>query len=599
MSDFQNSAAGSWQRPELLGTVIAVRGPQASVGLAAAPLGSQSPRVTVGKFLGIRAEKSLLVGVVTDVALQAEPVSNGEQSITVAALDVIGEIEDCDLESAHFRRGLTNYPAIGDPVTFVDSRELRLVFNMSGRAVIDVGCLQQDSELRAYVNADDMMSKHFAVLGTTGVGKSCGVALILQETIKARPDLRVLVLDIHNEYRASLGDKAQVLSPSNIKLPFWLFNFEEIVDIFFGARPGLEEEVDILSEVIPLAKASYGQIGSTPGRLPIKRADSGTMRYTVDIPLPYRIADLMSLLDARMGKLENRASRMVYHKLITRIETISTDARYAFMFENANVGGDTMAETLGMIFRQPANGVPATIMQLAGFPSEVVDAVVSVLCRMAFELGLWSDGANPLLMICEEAHRYISADHAVGFGPTRRAISRIAKEGRKYGVYLGLISQRPAELDPTILSQCSTLFAMRMTNDRDQSLLRSAVSDAAANLLSFLPWLGTGEVFAFGEGVALPTRLRFRDLPAASLPRSEAVSGESVEDRAIAGQESLSSVVERWRGISARKPAPERPGEDLRQNVETAQPALLRRTIGDLDQLRRSSLLGGERLGNS
>jgi hypothetical protein len=135
-----------------------------------------------------------------------------------------------------------------------------------------------------------------------------------------------------------------------------------------------------------------------------------------------------------------------------------------------------------------------TIMQLAGFPAEVVDSVVSVLCRMAFDFGLWSDGASPLLFVCEEAHSYASADRNVGFGPTRKAVSRIAKEGRKYGVHLALITQRPAELDATIISQCNTLFAMRLANDRDQALLRSAVSDAAANLLSFVPSLGTREV---------------------------------------------------------------------------------------------------------
>ena len=128
-----------------------------------------------------------------------------------------------------------------------------------------------------------------------------------------------------------------------------------------------------------------------------------------------------------------------------------------------------------------------TIMQLAGFPAEVVDAVVSVLCRMAFDFGLWSDGAFPLLFVCEEAHRYASADRSIGFGPTRKAISRIAKEGRKYGVFLGLVTQRPAELDATIISQCCTLFAMRMANERDQAIVRSAVSDAAANLLAFVP----------------------------------------------------------------------------------------------------------------
>jgi DNA helicase HerA-like ATPase len=191
-----------------------------------------------------------------------------------------------------------------------------------------------------------------------------------------------------------------------------------------------------------------------------------------------------------------------------------------------------------------------TIMQLAGFPSEVVDAVVSVLGRMAFDFGLWSDGALPLLFVCEEAHRYASADKNVGFGPTRRAISRIAKEGRKYGVFLGLISQRPAELDPTIISQCSTLFVMRMANDRDQAIIRSAVSDAAANLLSFIPSLGTREVFAFGEAVKVPTRLRFKELPAKARPKSDSVSAADSEFGRLVDQKFVDVVVDRWRGAT-------------------------------------------------
>jgi len=147
----------------------------------------------------------------------------------------------------------------------------------------------------------------------------------------------------------------------------------------------------------------------------------------------------------------------------------------------------------------------------------------------------------------------MAADHSIGFAPTRRSISRIAKEGRKYGVFLGLVSQRPAELDSTILSQCSTLFAMRMTNDRDQALLRSAVADTAANFLSFLPSLGTSEAFAFGEGVALPTRLKFRRLPAHLLPKSETASPG--EDGEVADQHTMSAVVDRWRGRTIRQRA--------------------------------------------
>src|SRR6185503_16362819 len=145
--------------------------------------------------------------------------------------------------------------------------------------------------------------------------------------------------------------------------------------------PGVPEELEILTEVIPLAKGVYTQYQHSD-RLGLKRLDSNTNVYTTDTPVPYRLVDLISLIDQRMGRLENRSSRIVYHKLISRIETVRNDPRYTFMFENANVGGDTMAEVISHLFRLPANGRPMTIMQLAGFPAEVVDSVVSVLCRM-------------------------------------------------------------------------------------------------------------------------------------------------------------------------------------------------------------------------
>jgi DNA helicase HerA-like ATPase len=207
-----------------------------------------------------------------------------------------------------------------------------------------------------------------------------------------------------------------------------------------------------------------------------------------------------------------------------------------------------MEEVLSHLFRLPLDGVPISVMQLAGFPSEVVDSVVSAICRMAFDLGVWSDGANPMLIMCEEAHRYMSSDARSSFGPTRRSISRIAKEGRKYNVSLGIVTQRPAELDPTILAQCSTLFVMRLTNDRDQQILESAVSDTSSGLLSLIPSLGTGEAFVFGEGVSLPTRFALSPLDAERLPRSDmSMVDGGVTDRK---QASLSTIIERWRGLS-------------------------------------------------
>jgi DNA helicase HerA-like ATPase len=521
-------------------------------------------RATVGRFISIHCATSTIVAMITEVSCEDLPSS--DNYIASASVDLLGEISGPP-ERRKFQRGVTHYPTIGDAVDLISNQELRTIYTPTSSDQINVGTLQQDRSITAYVNVEEMLSKHFAVLGSTGVGKSTGVSLLINEILKARPSLRIFLLDVHNEYGRCFGERALVLNPRNLKLPFWLFNFEEIVDVLFGGRPGVPEELDILAEVIPQAKGIYTQYQNSD-RLGLKRAEK-QIGYTVDTPVPYRLVDLISLIDERMGKLENRSSRIIYHKLISRIEAVRNDPRYAFMFDNANVGGDTMAEVISYLFRLPANGKPMTIMQLAGFPAEVVDSVVSVLCRMAFDFGLWSDGVSPLLFVCEEAHRYASADRNIGFGPTRKAVSRIAKEGRKYGVYLGLVTQRPAELDATIISQCNTLFAMRLANDRDQALLRSAVSDAAANLLSFIPSLGTREVLAFGEGVALPTRLRFKDVPAHQLPRSEATIATAPSATTGHDMHFVSAVLDRWRGATSHRDVPNDPGISDRPAART------------------------------
>src|SRR5438876_6498375 len=535
------------------GRVISVRGSLARVGLlAVSPMPVSEARATVGRFISIRcAAATTIIAMITEVSCENQPSS--DEYMATASVDLLGEISGG--ERPKFQRGVTNYPTIGDAVDLVTAEDLRTVYAPSGSDQINVGTLQQDRSVIAYVDVEEMLSKHFAVLGSTGVGKSTSVSLLLNEILKARPNLRVFLLDVHNEYGRCFGDRALVLNPRNLKLPFWLFNFEEIVDVLFGGRPGVPEELDILAEVIPLAKGIYTQYQNSD-RIGLKRLDPKAIGYTVDTPVPYRLVDLISLIDERMGKLENRSSRIIYHKLISRIDTVRNDPRYTFMFDNANVGGDTMAEVIGHLFRLPANGRPMTIMQLAGFPAEADDSVAPARCRLAFDFGLWSDGVSPLLFVCEEAHRYASADRSIGFRPTRKAVSRIAKEGRKYGVYLGLVTQRPAELDSTIISQCSTLFAMRMANERDPGIVRSAVSDAAANLLSFVPSLGTREVLAFGEGVALPTRLRFKEVPENLIPQSQAVINASTDPSSAMTQDFISSVLERWRAATSHRDVP-------------------------------------------
>jgi hypothetical protein len=176
-----------------------------------------------------------------------------------------------------------------------------------------------------------------------------------------------------------------------------------------------------------------------------------------------------------------------------------------------------------------------------------MNVVISVLCRLTFDLGVWGRGSLPITLVCEEAHRYAPNDARLGFEPTRRALARIAKEGRKYGISLGLVTQRPSELDPTILSQCNTLFAMRLGNDLDQQVLRASTSENSMSLFDFLPSLGDGEAIALGQGVPMPMRIRFRQLGDQRVPSGKRATFSSAWSGEPIGREFLDKVVSRWR----------------------------------------------------
>ena len=180
---------------------------------------------------------------------------------------------------------------------------------------------------------------------------------------------------------------------------------------------------------------------------------------------------------------------------------------------------DDVGAVISNVFRIPTRGLPITILKLAGLPNEVVNSVVSVLARLAFEVAFWCVGNYEVSVICEEAHRYIPSGQGNDFAPARRAISRIAKEGRKYGASLGVISPRPSELDPTVLSQCSTTFAMRLANENDKKIIADAVGSSALSMIALLPSIADREAVAFGEALAMPMRMKFSDLALQSKER--------------------------------------------------------------------------------
>jgi uncharacterized protein len=546
----QERRAADQPNARALGHVVQCDGARATI---AANIGKDEVSLagawTVGKLISINLGSTRTVGLIYAIERAQRVWEDEGGNPLMISVELIGEVRDRD-GAPFFDRGVTEYPHIGALAHRIRSRDLRAIYDLGGRRSIGIGHLAQDPSIDACLAVDETLNRHFAVVGTTGVGKSTAVSLLLRKTIASRPDLRVLILDPHNEFAASLPEQCVRVDTNSLDLPFWLFRLEELVEVLYRGREPIAEEVDLLRDVITHAKHLYRNPGSA-GTLR-RPSDGGSI--TVDTPVPYRMADVIREIDDRMGQLEAKNDRPHYRQLRARVDAAVSDPRYRFMF-SSHLIEDSIHETIGRIFRIPSEGRPVTCFEMAGLPSEVVNSVCSVLARLAFDLALWSDGRLKLLVLCEEAHRYMPADHRLGFAPTRHALARIAKEGRKYGCYLGVVTQRPGDLDPTVLSQCSTVFAMRLANEQDQAIIRSAIADSSASTLTFLSAMGQREAIAFGDGVATTMRMKFEELPSELLPGTKDGAGRS--QRQESGDASmddvdLASVVERMRNAGKR-----------------------------------------------
>jgi len=525
----------------ILGHVIQCDGAHATIATTTAGSKSQEAgQWSVGKFISISLATTRTVGLVHDVHIDGSWHEEGDNRMLVH-VDLIGEVRDGE-EGAPptFDRGIAQYPHIGAIAHRIRQRDLAAIYEVGGHDAVPIGNLSQDESVLAHIAMGRTLSRHFAVVGSTGVGKSTAVSLLLHKAIEARPNLRVLILDPHNEFASAFPDKAVTLDSDTLDLPFWMFRLEELVEVLYLGREPIVEEVELLRDLIPAAKAEHRGAGNVSLR---RTAEAGGI--TADTPIPYRMADVMRILDERVGLLDSRDLRPVYRTLRQRLDSAMRDPRFRFMF-GARIIEDNITSAIGRIFRIPAQGKPVTCFHMAGMPSEVVNSVCSVLARLAFDLTLWGKGQIELLVLCEEAHRYMPVDPRMGFAPTRHALARIAKEGRKYGCYLGVVTQRPGELDPTIFSQCSTVFAMRLPNEQDQAIIRSAISDASASALSFLSSMGQREAIAFGDGVAATMRMKFEFLDRRYIPGS--ITRERTEpENEGSGDLDLNSIVERMR----------------------------------------------------
>ena len=486
----------------------------------------------VGSQVKIRIGSSWLVASVR--SLRMDPATGA----IVAFIDFLGEGDEERLTGRlyKFRRGVTRYPVPGAEVFPASSMDMHDVYAASDRPSVEIGTVFPTKDIRGALFIDALLGKHFALLGSTGTGKSTSAALILHRICEMAPEGHIVMIDPHGEYSAAFETNGAIYDVSNLAMPYWLMNFEEHCEVFVtSSGSNRQMDADILAKCLLAAKAK-------------NRAAEGVSKLTVDSPIPYLLSDLTNLIQTEMGKLDKAGDSAPYMRLKTKIDEIKADPRYSFMFSGMLVA-DTMADFIARVFRLPGNGKPISIIDVSGVPSEITSVVVSVLSRMVFDHAIWSRGETqrPVLLVCEEAHRYVPNERNADSSSVGRILSRIAKEGRKYGVSLGLITQRPSDLAEGVLSQLGTIIAMRLNNERDQAFVKAAMPEGSRGFLDSIPALRNREAIVCGEGVSIPIRVALDTLEEHKRPASGDPLFSELWKRTGGEEDSLARTIKRWR----------------------------------------------------
>ena len=524
-----------------IGIVMEIAGSGSQVSLDAARLHKLSthhdPSIAMAGQVGAQI-KIKIGGTWLLASIRSQKMHSREQGVIIAAVDFLGEGDEEKLTGRifNFRRGVTRYPVPGSEVYAVSSADLKQVYAADSRPNVEIGTVFPTKDIRGALYVDAMLGKHFALLGSTGTGKSTSAALILHKICDVAPEGHIVMVDPHGEYSAAFKKNGALFDVNNLAMPYWIMNFAEHCEVFVTSK-GDDRQVDcdILARCLLQAR-SRNRLAESIGKL------------TVDAPIPYLLSDLTNIIQNEMGKLDKANSAVPFMRLKSKIEEMKADPRYNFMFSGMLVG-DTMTDFLSKIFRLPGNGKPISIIDVSGVPSDITSTVVAVLSRLVFDYAIWSrnEAQRPILLVCEEAHRYIPSDRIAGNSAVRTILERIAKEGRKYGVSLGLITQRPSDLAEGVLSQCGTIISMRLNNDRDQAFVRAAMPEGARGFLDSIPALRNRECIVCGEGVSIPIRVALDNLEEDKRPASEDPLFSALWQEVGGETEMLERVVRRWR----------------------------------------------------
>ncbi len=513
----------------------------------------------VGSYVAIVQRNLATLAMVTRMSeteklVPLEPGQAGQDAIRVAkvsrelSITPLGVLDD----TGEFQRGVSTFPTTGAEVHALGAEAIGKMFNRFQSKGYDVGYLPSAPSQGVYFDPSGLFGRHFAILGQTGAGKSHTVANLLQRAVKVMPKAHIILLDLHGEYswkdeqgvRQHAFDDgiARYVDARELEVPYWLMTFAELCDLLVDHS---EREA---ANQIAFFRDTLFQLKEK------EKAGVKLDRISVDTPIFFSLDNLLEAIggknservDGEKGK-KNGPLFGTFDRFLIRLNSKLNDVRYDFLLKPKQ---RTASNTLAGLLRDFVGlGEPKrqiTIIDLSSVPFDVRPTVAAQIGRLAFEFNYWNPQYKefPLLLVCEEAHAYIPRADAGQYAGARKSMERIAKEGRKYGVGLGVVSQRPHELSETVLAQCGSFICLRITNPTDQAYVKNLVPEAERDLVDVLAGLGRGEAMALGEAVPLPSRVQFHR--ANPEPNSNDIDFYS---RWIDGPDDIdvNQIVDRWR----------------------------------------------------
>ncbi len=470
-----------------------------------------------GSFLKIDISGGSLLCMVSEIKMKEGSISNSKESDSV--YEIVTPVRTLTLvpfgsinSKGKFERGTDVLPTINSKVYAVSGKTIKQIYQSYSDGDFNLGKLSLMPEQEALINLDSFLSRHGAILGQTGSGKSWTVASFLQKIMNFEQST-VVLFDLHGEYKNAFGDEAEYIDASSIELPYWLMNCEELLDLM----------VDRSEAAAPNQTAIFRDLLQSAKQNEPENISLNIPKINVDTPVYFNFESILASikqLDEAMeqGKtgLKKAPLNGQFTRLLMRINSKMNDVRYDLIFKPKKYNTSaSMTDLFRKILGEEKDPKKVVILDISPIPFDVRTSVISLILRCIFDFCYWykkiNDSCYPVAVFCDEAHIYLN-ESDTSSKSARLSAERISKEGRKYGASLTVISQRPREVSATILSQCNTFLCLRITNPDDQSYVKRLLPDSIAGIASMFSSLKRGECILLGDSVIMPTRIKI-DVP--------------------------------------------------------------------------------------